>query len=189
MIRSLVMLTVQLAASAHGRTHVHARAQPEVAYYAGTAQILNLASGQTTTEQEVVVRTLDRAAGMMSEVLCGKPAGGPAFVSPVYMQVWRDSLVIADTPDVAHPKRLSGTGSVSGPAWHWTYLSFDMTYETPQGTFSVRDANFVLPGEAAIVARKQIFDQNGWPFELFDLTAKKIDVQTYGAMAKAMGCP
>jgi hypothetical protein len=178
---------------AQAQTHlseVAANALPAatVTYYAGTAQLLNLRSGQTTQEKDIIARTVDPSAGTIVELLCGSAPNRPTFNSPVYMQVQGTSVRMSDTPDMDHPQVLRGTGTVAGPAWNWNYLTFNMTYATPQGSFTIIDANFVLPDES-IVARKQIYDASGAPLELFDETVTKIDDATYQAAFAAMNCP
>jgi len=152
-------------------------------YYAGTAQILNLISGATSTEDVIFERIVDPDAKMLIELACVKSPGKPAALSPVYMKVDGSNLKIADTQDVDHPGAVQGTGTVAGEPWRWNYLKFSMTAYGAR----VEDANFLVGN--MLIARKQIFLDNGTPLELYDINASLIDATTYQDKYSAMGCP
>lgn len=72
-------------------------------YYYASARCLVLASGQSSPEEVLLVRTLDPARGMITEIACLRDPGRPTFVSPIFMKVIGNEIRISDTEDVDHP--------------------------------------------------------------------------------------
>lgn len=154
-------------------------------YYSQAARITHLPSRQVTTEEVLLVRTLDLANSLISEIACIKSPGRPAYMSPVYMKVTGNTLQIADTPDVSQPNKIRGTGEVWGPDWNWNYLKFSMVY-IPYST-AVEDENFVTSTQ--LIAKKQLLGPNGIPFEYYDLEADLITQREYQSRYTEIGCP
>lgn len=155
-------------------------------YYSGTAQILNLFSGITTSESLIMERIVDPQASTITELACGKDPGKPTFQSPMYMKISGNSVVLSDTQDFNRPKKVSGTGTVQGQPWIWNYLDFSMTYHSAQGDSKIKDVNFLIAN--MIVARKQIFTPSGIPAELYDINMTAIDKTTYQNLYDNLGC-
>lgn len=154
-----------------------------ILYYAGPAQVLNLMSGVSSSQDVIMVRTVDSDSSLISEIACAKSSGAAAIVSPVYMKVSGTTLKMADTEDVDHPNQLMGTGTVSGQAWNWNYLTFSMTWTNG---VKVEDANFLVGN--VIAGRKQLFLPNGQPLELYDINMTTIDQTTYEKAFWSMKC-
>lgn len=146
---------------------------------------MHLPAGQLTTEEVLLAKTLDQKNSLITEIACIKSPGQSSYLSPIYMKVTGNSLQIADTPDVDHPKKVSGTGTVSGPDWNWTYLKFSMLYIPFSAP--VEDVNFVTPTQ--LIARKMIFQSDGTPIQLYDLEMDLIPPNEYQSHYSEMGCP
>lgn len=162
-----------------------AQSAPIVQYYYAQAKLINVDSGRTLPEEVLLARTLDPEHNMITEVACLRDPGRPAFLSPIYMRVTGTHLQIADTPDVRHPKTITGTGTVAGPPWHWTYLKFSMVY-LPFAA-PVEDVNFVTPTQ--LIGRKQIFSAAGTPVQLYELDMDLITKARYETRRAQLGCP
>ena len=178
----------------------------QLAYYSDAARKYFMATvpgfqaGTQATEKVLMVKTLDSQNGRFREVACINDGKQPAYVSPVYMKVDGNKIsAISDTPDFSNPNKLTGTGTLSGNAWDWNYLTFSMVYQTcpsPQCKSQVNDANFVVRGQGRdgtpfeqLIGRKQLFLGNGSLFELYDLEMDKITLDQGLAKFSEMGCP
>ncbi|MBA2686303.1 MAG: hypothetical protein H0U66_17600 [Gemmatimonadaceae bacterium] len=162
-----------------------AQSTPIVQYYYAQAKRINVDAGRTSPEEVLLARTLDPEHSMITEIACLRDPGRPAILSPIYMKVTGAHLQISDTPDVLHPKTVTGTGTVAGPPWHWTYLKFSMVY-LPFAT-PVEDVNFVTPTQ--LIGRKQIFSPAGTPVQLYELDMDLITKAQYEMRRAQLGCP
>jgi len=157
-------------------------------YYRGTAVLTNLLNGSETTQDVIMMRTVDPGNSMLRELACVL-SGGRAMVSPVYFGVSGKNLLIADGPYVTKPQYLTGTGTVVvGDPFKWTsYLTFDMVYLSAK--IRVLDANFFVPSSGRGIARKQLFLPDGTPFQLYDVTLDVVSSAAFGGLWTQFGCP
>ena len=147
-------------------------AEDKVLYYYGMANLTNLQNGKFSSERLLLTKSMLPSKNMIIEVACTKAEGKPAQISPVYMDVTGDRLLISDSEDMKS-KKLTGTGEVVGTSWAWEYLYFSMKFETPGGSVGIKDWNFVVGDK--LIARKQIFFRdNPIPIQLWDVDTTSI---------------
>src|SRR5215813_1131201 len=101
---------------------VSASQSPTTIYYSGTAQILNMFSGQQTTEKLIMKRIVDPAHSTIVELACGQAPGKPTFQSPMHLTISGNQVKLSDTTGT--PNKVSGVGTVHGQPWNWNYLEF-----------------------------------------------------------------
>ena len=101
------------------------------------------------------------------------------------MKVSGSHLRVADTEDFEHPTTISGTGTVIGAPWRWSYLKFSMTYLPAHAP--IEDANYVSPTQ--LIGRKTILAPTGVPVQLYELDMSRISGAEYEKHRADMGCP
>lgn len=158
---------------------------PKVILYQGDARLVSLSDGSVQIEQVLLRKTLDDQTSTLTEIACFKDPGKPAVVSPVYMKVSGSSMQISDQTDFSQGK-LSGTGTLEGPAWGWNVLRWEMKYQTPAGTVGVIDVNFIVGNR--LIGRKQMFF-NSQPFRLWEAELTEVSTSDFQAQAISLGCP
>lgn len=163
------------------------QAEDKILYYYGIANLTDLQSGRTSNEKILLKKSLLPSKNLIVEVACTQEPGQPAQISPVYMVVTGNRLVISDSEDLKS-KKLTGTGQVTGSSWAWEYLYFSMKFETPGGTVGIEDWNFSVGKK--LLARKQIFFRdNPLPIQLWDVETTEITHAEHERVFAEMGCP
>lgn len=164
------------------------------AYYGGTVRVIALSSGQSTTQQLIMARTVDPQANLITEDACIQTPGQPAEHSPTYIIISNNSATLSDSPPPSPSKTFTGTGELFGPSWNWTYLKYKINFPLPSGMISIADDNFVTPTQ--FIARKQLFfTPKGAPanaetvIQLWDAELNPMTRSQYQAALTAMSCP
>jgi len=155
-----------------------------IQYFSGQSRITNLITGQTGTQDLILIRVIDPLSSMITEIACFKDGNKPAAVSSVYMRVDGQNLTLADTSDVDHPDQLRGTGSVWGKPWNWSYLKFSFIHSSG---VRIEDGNWIVGNK--IIARKQLFLPNGMPLQLWEAEIPQVDEIIFKTLQQQMECP
>jgi hypothetical protein len=93
------------------------------------------------------------------------------------MKVKGNAFIISDARNTVH-----GTGTLFGPAWHWTY--FKATYEATNGA-RIEDENY-MTDPAVLVARKKISAPNGTLLMYMDITLKVVSAPTFIILSESL---
>ena len=152
-------------------------AEVEKAYYIGEVK-LSSESGQPLGSQAILAeRTYDPGRGVIGERAVVVQADGTVNDSPMNMIVKGDSFTLDD------PKKfVEGSGTLFGPAWHWTY--FKATYKAKNGV-QIDDENFTAVTDVG-VARKKISGPDGKVIMIMDMTLKSTTKQAYEILTSAL---
>jgi len=149
----------------------------------GDARLINMISGEQTSERVILVRDVDASA--VTEIACVKQPRESALVSPVYIRIQGQNVTLSDTPS-GPSKAVSGTGQAWGKAGAWSRLHFSMTAASPRSTVHIEDDNYVLPG--VIIARKVIALPDGRPVQLWEIEMKPTAANDFWKEWAQLGC-
>jgi len=130
--------------------------------YSGQARVTDLSTGAQSMETVYLLRDVDQANSRIVETACVQERGQPMRKSVVTMQISGDRMTV--TGD-----HLTGTGTLSGPAWAWTALTFSMDYA---GGVHIEDRNYLA--NATLIARKEIA-VHGKPIQLWEAELVQLD--------------
>ena len=151
----------------------------------GDARLLNMNSGEQTSERVILVRDVDATA--ITEIACVKHPRESAVVSPVYIRIQGQKVTLSDTPS-GPSKAVSGTGQAWGKAGAWSRLHFSITAAFPRSpVVSVEDDNYVLPS-GVVIARKVIALPDGPPVQLWEIEVKPIAANAFWKEWAQLGC-
>jgi len=153
--------------------------------YTGTARLLNLSNGQTSTEEVFLRKTLAPESSTITEIACVlRPNEKPKF-SQIYMKVEGEKITaISDKTDFTG--NLSGTGSLQGEAWNWNFFKFSMSMKFGEHQARIEDVNFVVGNR--LIARKQIyFDEV--PTQLWEIEMDGVASEVFEKLAEKANCP
>lgn len=160
------------------------------AHYYGQGRILNLKSGTRAIEETLLLRVVDPPNNHLVEVACIRDPGQKATLSATYMLINGNSLTLSDQSDYTQTGKLVGIGQLSGAPWLWNYLKFSMKYyfsSSPNSFVEIEDVNYLVANQ--LVARKQLYLEDGSPLELWDAELDSISADDFQARANTMGCP
>jgi hypothetical protein len=166
-----------------------ATAETKELFYTGEDRVLSLVDGTRKSETLLVLKRMEPAKGLMTELACVKEADGTARISPVYMRVdvEKGSMLISGSPDFSPDSFLTGTATMQGEPWNWNVLRFDMQFKTPRGAVTIKDSNWVVGN--LLVARKEILAPNGTPVQLWEVEAQAVTQAEFEAKRISAGCP
>jgi hypothetical protein len=177
----IALIKFALAASAIAQTPAAPGVQRTL--LVGDARLTNMISGEQSGERVILVRDVD--AGAITEIACVKPPLKPALVSPVYIRIQGQNVVLSDTPS-GPSKAVIGTGQAWGKAGAWSRLHFSMTFTSPSATVRIEDDNYVLPG--VVIARKVVALPDGRPVQLWEIEMKPAAANGFWKEWAQLGC-
>jgi hypothetical protein len=145
-------------------------ADAERSYFVGEVK-LSSESGQPLGSQAMLAeRAYDPDHNVINERAVVIESDGTVNDYPMNMIVKGDSFTLDD------PKKfVEGSGTLFGPAWHWTY--FKGNYKAKNGA-SVDDQDFVAAPDI-VVARKTVSGPDGKVVMIMDVTLKSTTKETY----------
>jgi hypothetical protein len=152
-------------------------AEVEKTYYIGEVK-LSSESGQPLGSQAMLAeRTYDPDRGVIGERAIVVKPDGTVDDYPMSMTVKGNDFTLDD------PKKfVEGSGTLFGPAWHWTY--FKGTYKAKNGA-QIDDENFIAVPDVG-VARKRISGPDGKVFMVMDMTLKGTTKQAFEILSNAL---
>jgi hypothetical protein len=161
-IVSLALLTAPTLALA---------APPEKFYFLGEVK-RSTAAGKPAASQVILVeKTHDRDNSLIVERAIVVNPDGTTEEFTARMAVKPDNTFTLTTDD----KAVEGTGTLSGPAWKWTY--FKATLKAKNGA-TIEDENF-MADESVATARKKIMAPNGQVVMIMDMSVKAVSPATF----------
>jgi hypothetical protein len=145
-------------------------AEVERSYFVGEVK-LSSESGQPLGSQAMLAeRTYDPDHNVINERAVVVQADGTVNDYPMRMIVKGDSFTLDD------PKKfVEGSGTLFGPAWHWTY--FKGSYKAKNGA-QIEDQGFVAAPDIG-VARKTISGPDGKVIMIMDVALKSTSKEAY----------
>jgi hypothetical protein len=152
--------------------------------YSGQARVLNLLSGQVSSQAVLLEKVIDPTRSSLTETACVQDPGKPAQVSPVYVRISGETGIVSDDPSFGPAGSLRGSGVLKGTPWNWSYLKFTLTWKN---AVTIEDSNFVVGNQ--LVARKQLFLPDGTPLELWESELTAVSDDAYRVLFAKMGCP
>jgi hypothetical protein len=154
-----------------------AAAEVEKVYFVGEIK-LSSESGRPLGSQAILAsRTHDPDRNLMTERAVIVKSDGTVDDYPMNMLVKGDTFTIDD------PKKVvEGSGTLFGPAWHWTY--FKATYKAANGAV-IDDENFMAAPDVG-VARKKITTPDGKIVLYMDMTLKATTRETFEILTNAL---
>lgn len=146
-------------------------------YYAGDVKLSN-EKGQPIGSQVILLeKTHDPTKGLIVERAVVVSPDRGVEERTMNMTVKGDTFTLRDTDGT-----ISGTGTLFGPAWHWTY--FRATYRAAHGV-KIEDENF-MTDPLAICARKKVTSPDGKVLMYMDVTLRAITPQTFQILSAAL---
>jgi hypothetical protein len=157
--------------------HTGAAAEVEKSYFVGEIKLSN-ESGQPLGSQAVLTsRVYDPDRSLIVERAIVVKPDGSVDDYPMNMPVKGNAFTIDD------PKKVvEGSGTLFGPAWHWTY--FKATYKAANGAV-IDDENFLAAPDVGC-ARKKISTPDGKVLMYMDLTLKATTPETFEILSSAL---
>lgn len=149
----------------------------EKMYYVGEAK-LSSPSGQSFGSQAFLLeKTHDPDHNLIVERAIVVKPDQSVDEFTMNLQVQGDSFTIKDSKDT-----ISGTGTLFGPAWRWTY--FKATYKSINGA-QIEDENYMTDPEI-LMARKKISGPDTKVQMYMDIALKAITPQTFEILAASL---
>jgi hypothetical protein len=154
-----------------------AAAEIEKSYFVGEIKLSN-ESGQSLGSQAILAsRVYDRDRNLMTERAIIVKPDGTVDDYPMNMHVKGNAFTLDD------PKKVvEGSGTLFGPAWHWTY--FKATYKAANGVV-IEDENFIAAPDVG-AARKRISAPDGKFVMYMDMTLKATTPETFEILSTAL---
>ena len=154
-----------------------AAAEIEKSYFVGEVK-LSSESGRPLGSQAILTsRTYDPGQNLIVERAVVVKADGTVDDYPMNMTVKGDTFTIDD------PKKVvEGSGTLFGPAWHWTY--FKGTYKATNGAL-IDDEDFLAAPDVG-TARKKISTPDGKVVMYMDMTLKATTRETFEILTNAL---
>ena len=147
--------------------------EQEKFYYIGEVK-LSSADGKPMGSQVILFeKTHDPDKSQMIESAIVVHPDGKVEENVMRVNVTGNHFTLKDDANT-----VEGTGTLSGPAWHWTY--FKAKYKSKNGVV-IEDENF-MADDSAITARKQVIGPDGTVFMYMDMTLKGITPKTYSIL-------
>jgi hypothetical protein len=144
---------------------------PEKFHYLGEVK-RSTGDGKPAGSQVILVeKTHDRDNSLIVERALVVNPDGSTEEFTARMSVKPDNTFTLSTDD----KTVEGSGTLSGPAWKWTY--FKATFKAKNGA-TIEDENF-MADESAVTARKKIMAPNGKVVMVMDMTVKAVSPATF----------
>ncbi len=155
-------------------------------YYYGEYRITSLMSGEKSKGQVLLLRKMEPAISLLTEIACVIDPSGKVSRSPVSMKIDAEgnTLSVTDTLDPQAKPTLSGTGTLIGNAWNWSLLRFNMT--TSSG-IKITDSNWLVAKQ--LIARKEISTPNGAPIMLWEAEIPELTSDEFANKSKSFACP
>jgi hypothetical protein len=152
-------------------------AEVETLYYVGEVK-LSSESGQPLGSQAILAeRTYDPDHNVIKDRAIVVQADGTVNDYPMSMIVKGDTFTLDD------PKKfVEGSGTLFGPAWHWTYIK--AAYKAKNGA-QIDDENFIAVPDIG-VARKRISGPDGKVIMIMDMTMKSTTKHAYEILTSAL---
>ena len=152
-------------------------AEVETLYYVGEVK-LSSESGQPLGSQAILAeRTYDPDHNVIKDRAVVVQADGTVNDYPMSMIVKGDTFTLDD------PKKfVEGSGTLFGPAWHWTYIK--AAYKAKNGA-QIDDENFIAVPDIG-VARKRISGPDGKIIMIMDMTMKSTTKHAYEILTSAL---
>jgi hypothetical protein len=146
-------------------------------YFVGEVK-LSSESGQPLGSQAMLVhKTCDPGRSVIVERAVVVKPGGTVDDYPINLPVKGNTFTVDD------PKKLvQGSGTLFGPAWHWTY--FKATYNATNGT-QIDDENFIADPDVGC-ARKKVSTPDGKTVMVMDMTLKATTRETFEILTSAL---
>jgi hypothetical protein len=157
--------------------HSNSAAEVEKLYYIGEAK-LSSPSGESRGSQAFLLEKIhDPDRNTITERAVVVKSDQSVEEYTMTMKVKEDTFTISDARNTVH-----GTGTLFGPAWHWTY--FKATYDATNGA-RIEDENYMTdPG--VLVARKKISAPNGTIVMYMDITLKAVTAPTFAILSESL---
>jgi hypothetical protein len=151
---------------------------PEKLYYLGEVK-RTAADGQPMSSQVILLEKIhdpDKAT-ITERAIVVKP-DGTAEEQTMRLTVKDDNTFTL----VDSAKTVEGTGTLSGPAWKWTY--FKGTYKHTSGVVIV-DENF-MADDSVITARKRVSGPDGKLIMHMDMSLKAVTPKTFEVLTAGL---
>jgi hypothetical protein len=152
-------------------------AEVEKSYFVGEVK-LSSESGRPLGSQAILTsRTYDPGQNLIVDRAVVVKPDGTVDDYPMNLIVKGDTFTIDD------PKKIiEGSGTLFGPAWHWTY--FKGTYKATNGAI-IDDEGFLAAPDVA-AARKKISTPDGKVIMYMDMTLKATTRETLEILTSAL---
>jgi hypothetical protein len=164
-MRWLILTVVVLAFPS-----ISSAAQPRSFYYLGEVK-LSSATGKSLGSQVILFEKIHDPdeSTMIERAVVVKP-DGKAEEHTMRLTVKGNSFTLTDDA-----RTIEGTGTLSGPAWKWTY--FKATYKSRNGV-QIEDENF-MADDSVITARKKVTGPDGKVIMFMDMSLKAVTPKTF----------
>ena len=139
-------------------------------YFVGEVKLSTPTGASAGSQVILFEKTHDPANSTMVESAVVVHADGKVEEHTMRAVVTGNTFTIADDA-----KTISGSGTLSGPEWKWTY--FKATYKSTNGA-QIEDENF-MADDSVITARKKIMAPDGKIVLYMDMTLKAITPTTF----------
>lgn len=149
----------------------------EKIYYLGEAKLSSPAGEPLGSQVMLVEKTHDPDHNLIVERAIVIKADKTAEEHTITMAVKDNAFTAKDDANT-----VSGTGTLFGPAWRWTY--FHAVFHASNGV-QIEDENFMADPTAG-VARKKLTGPDGKPFLVMDVTLKAVTPKTFELLAAAL---
>ncbi|HEV2969081.1 MAG TPA: hypothetical protein VGY55_03765 [Pirellulales bacterium] len=152
-------------------------AEVEDWYFVGEVK-LSSESGQSLGSQAMLVhKTYDPGRSLIVERAVVVKPDGTVDDYPMNLPVKGNTFTVEDPK-----KSIEGSGTLFGPAWHWTY--FKGTYKATNGA-QIDDENFMADPDVG-TARKKISTPDGKVVMVMDMTLKSVTRETFEILTSAL---
>lgn len=151
--------------------------QVEKMYYLGEAKLTSPGGGPRGSQAFLLEKTHDPDHKLIIERALVVKADKSVEQYTMTMTVNGNDFSLKDDANT-----ITGTGTLFGPAWHWTY--FRAVYQAANG-IKIEDENF-LADPAVCVARKKITGPDGKPLMFMDITLNRVTPATFEILAGAL---
>lgn len=122
----------------------------ETLYYIGESIVTTMRDGAVVRSPYIVARTTDHLAGTIFESVISKHETGFSENTSTMVISGNQMTMTESTGTV------TGNGSLTGPAWNWTFLQAQFHMKTPAYSMRIVDYNFFAE-ENSILAHKDFY--------------------------------
>lgn len=122
----------------------------QTVYFVGESIVTSVQDASVTRNPYIVARTTDSAAGTIVEVVVSKQGAAYAENTST-MKISGNQLTMTVSTGT-----ITGDGSLTGPAWNWTFLRAEFHMTSPAYSMRIVDYNFLAePG--SILGHKDFY--------------------------------
>ena len=122
----------------------------QMTYYVGAATQTNQSDNSTTQSQYIIARTVDQAAGTITEAAVTKHDNGYAEYTST-MSIVDNTLSMTESTG-----EITGQGILIGEPWNWSFLKAEFSMMTPKYTLRIVDYN-IFAETGSILGHKDFY--------------------------------